>query len=437
MKQYALVALIFAAVLSQANALTLEQAQNIMFVKNLDIVIANQEYCKKYYELAEANAVWYPSLDASAFYNGFTRDNSINIAVPPSKAMPNGLSVSQNIPSDREELGVDLSYPVTAAFVNMYNIKYRDLAIKVKFAQNAGLKNELSFKLGLLFFQWDFSYFQTDVQKNLVSQYDSTVAQLKTLEGGGMAAHSKVLQAQARLESAKVELSARENRSDSMRIELVNFIQGVDTAVAPEPYVFPADISGASIADTVSLNTGRPELTAMDMTISQLSTLNDILKGQKYPNLVIDFGYRYAKPGLSLTGTDFMAYGVASAQLKFNIFDGNKVTSQQHQNQTQIEIAQAQKQQLINNFNSSLKTTKLQLAWAKKQEKASLVSLDAAHAFSEDSKNSLLHGTVTSLDYLDAVNNEAAAKLAVKQAKLMQNIALLKLYYVAGKELKY
>ena len=150
-------------------------------------------------------------------------------------------------------------------------------------------------------------------KSDLVSQYDSTVAQLKTLEGGGMAAHSKVLQAQARLESAKVELSARENRSDSMRIELVNFIQGVDTAVAPEPYVFPADNPGAASADTVTLNTGRPELTAMDMTISQLSTFNDILKGQKYPNLVIDFGYRYGKPGLSLTGTDFMAYGVASA----------------------------------------------------------------------------------------------------------------------------
>ena len=132
-----------------------------------------------------------------------------------------------------------------------------------------------------------------------------------------------------------------------------------------------------------------------------------------------------------------MAYGVASAQLKFNIFDGNRLSSQQHQNQTQIEIAQAQKQQLINNFNSSLKTTKLQLAWAKKQEQAALVSLDAAHAFSEDSKNSLSLGTATSLDYLDAANNEAAAKLAVKQARLMQNIALLKLYYVAGKELKF
>ena len=130
-----------------------------MFAKNLDIVIANQEYCKKYYELSEANAVWYPSLDASASYNGFTQDNSLSIK------LPTGQSLSENLPSGRAELGVDLSYPVTASFVNMYNIKYRDLAIKVKFAQNAALKNELSYKLGLLFFQWDFSYFQTDVQK--------------------------------------------------------------------------------------------------------------------------------------------------------------------------------------------------------------------------------------------------------------------------------
>ena len=222
-----------------------------------------------------------------------------------------------------------------------------------------------------------------------------------------------------------------------MRIELVNFIQCPDTVVAPEPYVFHTDSSSTPSVDTISLNTGRPELTAMDMSISQLEIFNDILQGQKYPNLVFDVGYRYGKPGLSLNGTDFMGYGVASAQLKFNIFDGNKVSSQQHQNQAQIQIAQSQKQQLINNFNSSIKTTKLQLIWAKKQEKAAQVSLAAARAFAEDSKNSLALGTATSLDYLEAVNNEAVAELAVKHARFMQNIAMLKLYYVAGKELNF
>ena len=77
------------------------------------------------------------------------------------------------------------------------------------------------------------------------------------------------------------------------------------------------------------------------------------------------------------------------------------------------------------------------MKWAQKQEKSALLSLEAAHAFAEDLKNSLSSGTVTALDYLDAVNSEAIAKLAIKQARLMQNIAMLKLYYVAGKELKF
>lgn len=438
MKNYKFAALILLTFLLQANSLTLQQAQKSMLANNLDIVIANQEYCKKYYELSEAKSVWYPSLDASASYAGFTQDNSINIAVPPRPpVLPTGLSVNQNIPSDREELGVDLSYPVTAAFVNMYNIKYRDLAIKVKFAQNAALKNQLSFKLGTLFFQWDLSFSQKEVQKLLVSQYEATVVQLKELEAGGMAAHSKVLQAQARLENVNVQLSACENSSDSMRLELVNFIQSPDSALTPEAYTFHMDTSSTMPIDTVSLNTGRPEFVAMDLSISQLSAFNDILLGQKYPNLVFDVGYRYGKPGLNLTGTDFMGYGVASAQLKFNIFDGFKVTSQRHQNQTQMEIVQFQKQQLVNTFTSSLKTTKLQLKWARKQEKSALVSLEAAHAFAEDSKNSLSSGTATALDYLDAITSEALAKLAVKQAQFMQNISILKLYYVAGKELKF
>ena len=185
-----------------------------------------------------------------------------------------------------------MSYPVTAAFVNIYNIKYRDLAIKAKFAQNAALKNDLSFKLGLLFFQWDFSFSQTDVQKNLVSQYESAVAQLKTLEGGGMAAHSKVLQAQARLESAKVELSACENHSDSMRIELVNFIQGADTTVVPEPYAFHADNSGPLSVDTISLNTGRPG------TYGNGHDHFAIINTQRHPS-----GAKIPEPGLRPSGT--------------------------------------------------------------------------------------------------------------------------------------
>ena len=132
-----------------------------------------------------------------------------------------------------------------------------------------------------------------------------------------------------------------------------------------------------------------------------------------------------------------MGYGIASAQLKFNIFNGFKVSSQQHQNQTQMEIVQFQKQQLVDAFNSSLKTTKLQLKWAQKQEKSALISLEAAQAFAEDLKNSLSSGTITALDYLDAVNSEAIAKLALKQAQFLQNISILKLYYVAGKELKF
>ena len=351
MKNFKLVSLILLTFFLQANALTLQQAQNMLFARNLDIVISNQEYCKKYYELSEAKSLWYPSLDASASYTGFTEKNSITMS------LPTGQSLKQSIASDRGELGVDFSYPVTAAFVNMYNIKYRDLAIKVKFAQNAALKNQLSFKLGTLFFQWDFSFSQTEVQKLLVSQYEAAVAQLKTLESGGITAHSKVLQAQARLENARVQLSASENSSDSMRLELTNFIQSPDSALLPEAYSFALAASSALSIDTVSLNTGRPELMAMDLSISQLSAFNDILLGQKYPNLVFDVGYRYGKPGLNLTGTDFMGYGVASAQLKFNIFDGFKVSSQQHQYQTQKEIVQFQKQQLENTYNSSLKTT--------------------------------------------------------------------------------
>jgi len=57
-------------------------------------------------------------------------------------------------------------------------------------------------------------------------------------------AHAKVLQAQARLESAKVELSAcGKPQRFQCASNWSNFIQGADTTVVPEPYAFHADNS--------------------------------------------------------------------------------------------------------------------------------------------------------------------------------------------------
>jgi outer membrane protein TolC len=421
--------------------LSLRQAQESLLANNLDIVMAYQDYCKKAYEEAEAKATWYPSLDVVGSYNYFTEKNSIMFPsdVP---GFPPALA-GQTLPlgnNYRAEGGLDLSYPLTTAFVNMYNVRYRRLALQMKDAQNAGLKNQLSFRLGALYFAWELSYSQVEVYQTLVQQLEDQATQARNLTAGGLASSSKILDALARLASARADLTNAQNQSDSLRLELINFTQCKDSGLTPETYSFGLDSAALSALDTMELNTGRPELAATDYYISQQSALRDIIGGQKYPNLVASVGYRYANPGLKMGGSDFMGYGQAGLQLKWStttLFDWSAPSSQQKQTSYQMEIAKFQKQQMIDAWNNAIKNAKLQVTRAMRQHEAAQASLDAAEAVVTDAKNGLAAGTITQADYLNALTSRARADLLVRQAVFMTNMAVLQLYFASGKDLKF
>jgi outer membrane protein TolC len=418
------------------NGLSLKQAQESLLYNNLDIVMAYQDYCKKSFEEAEAKAVWWPSLDVVGSYNYFSEKNSIHI--PAGTLSPTQPDVTTNLGTNyRAEAGLDLSYPITTAFVNMYNVRYRHLALQMRDAQSAGLKNQLSFRLGALYFLWGLSFSQVEVYQTLVAQLTDQAAQAQNLKTGGLSSSSKVLDALARLASAKADLVTAQNQSDSLKYELVNFTQCRDSALAPEDYSFALDSAALASLDTVSLNSSRPELAAMDLGISQLAVLQDIIRGQKYPNLVAVAGYRYANPGLKMGGEDFTGYGQAGLQLKWNLFDGFRVTNQRKQTAQQAEIVKYQKQQQIDTWNNAIKNSRHQLTRAVRQQDAAQASLAAAEAVTADAKNSLAAGVITQTDYLNALTSRARAALAVKQAAFMKNMAVLQLYFASGRELKF
>ncbi|HAJ78972.1 MAG TPA: hypothetical protein DCO75_04310 [Fibrobacteres bacterium] len=409
--------------------LSLPQAQKQMLIKNLDIVIANQDYCKKDYELTEAKSVWYPSFDASGSLSYQNKKSTITLPIY------NSMEIGTN---DRSDLGLEVSYPLTAAFVNTFNVKYRTMDLQIKSMQNSALKNQLSYKLAALYFSWDFSFCQTVVQQTLVSQLEAAVARIKELQAGGIASSAKVLEAQAKLENAKVALCTNENTTDSLKQELADFIQYGDSAITPENYDFKIDSLYISSINTISLDVFRPELSALDLSAEQLSVYMDILSGQKYPNLVLSAGYHYGRPELNMgKDPDYMGYAIAALKFNFNIFDGYKISSRQSQTQQQIEMVKSRKKQLTNSFVISIKSAKQDFLRAQRQKNAARISLEASHALVEDVKNSLNSGVSTTLDYLNALSSEAVAECGVKQAQFMEKMALLKIYYASGKELKY
>ncbi len=422
-----------------ALGLSLKQAQEIMLFKNTDIVIANQEFCKKGYEETEAKAVWYPSLDVVGSYNHVTENSSTTISGLPLPGLAPGSSETLPIPNsmNKTELGVDLTYPLTAAFVNVYNVRYRRLALTVKEAQNQGLKNLLSFKLGAIYLQWNMSYQQTDVYKTLIKQLEEMLNQTAKLKAGGLASSAKVLDVKARLAQAQSDLVTNQNQCDSLKLELLNFIQSPDSGFLPVDYSFAIDSQSLLATDSVGLNTSRPELVSLDIGMEQLAVFQSIISGQKYPNLIALAGLRYANPGLAMGKDQYMGYGLFGLQLKWNLFDGWKVSSQHKQTSEQIDILKTQRQQLIDMWSNAIKNAKLSIKRAEQQADAANASLSASDAYATDAQNNFAAGMATQTDVLNALTAKSKSALLVKQSIFMKNMAVLQLLFASGKELKF
>jgi outer membrane protein TolC len=261
---------------------------------------------------------------------------------------------------------------------------------------------------------------------------------LKNLEAGGLSSASKILEARAGLENARTQLVIEENRTDSLRLELVSFIRSDDSAIVPEPYDLPLDSLARRSVDTISLNEFRPELAAFDLGVDQLSAYDEVLTGRKYPNLFLSASYHYGRPELQMSDDpDYMGYFAAGVQVRFNLFDGKKILSQQQQNQQQIEIVGSRRKQAVDDFTTAIKSAKMQFARARRQREAAQASLEAAIAVSKDVKNTLDAGLATSLDYQNALTSEATVRLGVKQAEFLEKTSLLKVYFAAGREIKF
>jgi outer membrane protein TolC len=406
-----------------------------MFFRNLELKAARQEYCQKDYEIEEAKSVWYPSLDLFGSFNYQSKINSIElpfrIGTVPQEPLAIGIY-------NRLDMGAELSYPVTGAIVNIWNVRSRRLGLQTKSAQDMTLRNQLSFRLGNMYLLWSLSYSQAAVKKLLVAQYEATIAQLENLRAGGLSPVSKVLEARAGLENARTQLVIEENRADSLRLEVANFIGSEDPAIVPEPYDFMRDSLARRSLDTLSMNEYRPELAAFDLGIDQLLAYDDVLTGRKYPNLFLSASYHYGRPELQMSNDpDFMGYAAAGVQVRFNLFDGKRILSQQQQTQQQIEVLRSRRRLAVSDFNNAIVSAKMQFARARRQKEAAQASYEAAAAVAKDMKNSFEAGLATSLDYQNALTSEAMAQLGVKQAEFLEKTSLLKVYFAVGREIKF
>ncbi len=422
--------------LAMAGPFSLKEAQAQLFKNNLDILAAEAELQKAGDEVAEARSAWWPSLDASASYNYLTEKSKLHLQLDPNQMFFGSPAVTIDRAigaNDKADFGLDLSYPFFTGFSRYYAVTNKKEAVAAKQALLDATKNRASLGLGLLYLQWELSFKQADLRKALVEQLDTYAKQVAAMREAGTALRSKLLDAQARLQVAKVDLITVNDQCDSLRRELLSFILSRDLSIVPDTAGFAID----ALPLPKSIEFARPELIALDHAARQIEELRKALRYRHFPALSGLAGLRYGRPGLNMGIDRYMGYGLFGLQLKWNLFDGFKMQAQSAQLARQLDFISIERTRQTETIERTFEQSKRQANNAAERLAACEASCSAARVLAADLKNSLAAGTVTAADYLNALVNQAQAGLSVEQAKTAKKMAILKMLFAAGKTIKY
>lgn len=421
------------------HALSLHQAQEILFKDNPDLAVQRLEVERSEDQLKEAKAAWLPSVDALGNYSYTTETGHLKLDLP--FPPPNGTSIDRAIGDhDKVEFGVDASYPLFTGFARGRNVDSKRAGVRAKEAQWRGTRNQMSLRLAALFYAWQLAGSQAAYQEKVLQHARDLQKQLQDFVRAGTAVRSSALAAEAKAKASEVELLAFQNTRDSLAYEVLDFLGGResltlsspdslarDTAAWPEPAWTDADAPQAD----------RPESEALDQSMAQARYGSQALLGQRLPQLYGLAGVRYANPGLDLAGDEFMPYGLLGLQLRWNLFDGDRNSAQRKQFDVQTRELREQKRKLEHEWRKSMLTSRLQYARWAAQFEAAKASRDAAEASAADLKRQFEAGVATGLDWLEARNNQARAEMMMEQARTMQRLSLLQWDYASGKELRF
>ncbi len=341
---------------------------------------------------------------------------------------------------DKMEFGVDATYPLFTGFARGYNLDAKRAGIAAREAQWRGARNQMSLKLGSLYYAWQLASAQAAYQEKVLGYSRELEKQLQDFVKAGTSVRSRALGAEAKAKASEVDLLSAQNTRDSLAMEVFDFMGGKDSTGFGSPQDLAMDTATPAPPAWEGVEgprMDRPEAEALDKGVEQARYGAKALAGQKLPQLYGLAGVRYANPGLDLAGDEFMPYGLLGLQLKWNLFDGSRNSSQRKQLDVQARVVQEQKRKLEHEWRKTMATARLQYSRWSLQFQAAQASREAAQAAAADLKRQFEVGVATGLDWLEARNNQARAELTMEQARTMQRLALLQWEYAAGKELDF
>ncbi|MBN1601805.1 MAG: TolC family protein [Chitinispirillaceae bacterium] len=409
------------------DVVSLHDAQRLMFENNSDLKAAELEINKMQQILKETKSSLFPSLDLSAGISYQTEKGEVTIDIPPIRTT---VETSRN---DRIETGIDCSYLIFTGFSRANAIKGVRAAIIQKEASLRSGRNSASFSLAFMYCHMTYFTRKLLTIKNHITTLEKYYLHVRGMWGSGLITKTKVLEVESKLKNTEVDLAETFQSVDSLRREIINLIGIDDSLCMPEENVSYFDtVSLPSVIDTL-----RSELQSLNASKQQLISSQKVIGAKRLPVVAATAGYRYGRPGLSGNSDEFMGYFIAGVQVKFNLFDGFKTISQLHQIIISQKILETNREASIDTWENALLTSKRQRMFLDKKIEAAGFSIEAASALVQSSKEQYEAGQLTQIEYLNAMDNDALARLRLEQVRNERRLIILKGLYLSGIDLKF
>jgi outer membrane protein TolC len=369
---------------------------------------------------------WLPSLDfnGSALYNSSVIDLSTVFGALP---IPGLSGAIKPLPHDQYKLTLDLNQTIYdgGAIKGAKELEKAELEINRK--QTDADLYKIRAQVNSLF----FNVLLIDRQKELLNSYVELLNNRIRSTGSAVQNGVRLMSDADLLASEKIkieqQLSENEIRRSSI-LKILSDLTGIEIDGTTQ-FILPENLNTSN--DEIQ----RPELQLFDLREQQLDAGLSLTESKRLPKAFgfASFGYGNP-PGNNFFKDQFDSYYVIGAGIKWNIFDWNKAKNEKQVIALQKGVIENRKMDLTDNLKRQLESKKADIDNLEKMIAFDSELISLRKNITSSAESQYQNGTLTSNDYLDALNAEKQAQINSEIHKISLYLARVEYLNIAGKD---
>ncbi len=371
------------------------------------------------------NTQWLPDVDlnAQSTYQSDVVEVDLQLDMPPTI----GGSMDMDVPSpshDQHKITLDVNQMIydggaVKAFKEMEKAagKMNQQSVDVDLYNIREQVSEVYFGILLLKKQQSITETALDDLNRKLETVRSAIENGTLLKSDLYSLQAEKLKIQQSLDQLK-----NQNESNLQNLRMLTGLE-VDTSTSltvPDPKI------------TRNEQLKRPEHKLFELQKKRAEANKGVLKSQNLPKVFAFGQLGYGKPGLNMLSDEFDSFYIVGAKLTWNLWDWNKTKRQKQILEVQQKTIDVQKQTFNKNLN--IKLSRIQAAItnyerAMEQDKE-IISL--REKILKNARSKLQNGVITSVDYINDLNQLKKAKLTYEKHKIEWLKAKINYLFTSG-----